>query len=70
MKRIHRDIIKRAGCAVLDYSYDTIPDIKSDLTRRLKRQEKALVKTVDKGWQGKEIIEKSIEDIRRTLAVL
>ena len=69
MARIHQEIIEKAGCNVLDLTLTTPKAIKADLKHRLKRQEKALAKTIEKGWTGKEIIEQSIIDLKRTLEV-
>lgn len=70
MKQVHREIVKRAGCNVLDPTIINPDDIKRDLQRRLKRQEKALEKTIAKGWDGRYTIELSIQQIKQTLAVL
>lgn len=70
MKQVHREIIKRAGCDVLDPTIVDPDDIRRDLQRRLKRQEKALEKTIAKGWDGRSIIELRIQQIKQTLEVL
>ena len=70
MTRVSREIIRKTGCNVVDLSLATTEAHKKDLTRRLAKQEKALVRTIEKGWMGKEIIEKSITDIKATLEVL
>ncbi len=70
MTKISREIIKKAGCNVVDISLRTTDAHKKDLTHRLKKQEKALGRTIEKGWMGQEIIEQSITDIKTTLAIL
>lgn len=70
-RQLHKDIAQKAGCAnITDKTLTTHKAIKSDLTRRLKKQEKALMKTIEKGWEGQTIIEQSIINIKKTLAVL
>ena len=70
MNKLNRSIIKKAGCNVLDCAPLTIEEHKKDLTKRLKRQEKALEKTIVKGWEGQETIECSIVNINHTLVVI
>lgn len=70
MTRVSREIIEKAKCNVVDITLKTCEAHRKDLTRRLKSQEKALVKTVEKGWMGQEMIEQSIINIKSTLVVL
>lgn len=70
MTRVSREIIKLAGCNVVDSSLTTVESHKKDLSHRLGKQEKALVKTIAKGWDGKGIIEQSIVDLKKTLSIL
>jgi hypothetical protein len=48
----------------------TLNDHKKDLSRRLNLQKKALEKTIAKGWEGRENIERSIVDMSKTLDVI
>lgn len=70
MPRVNREIIKRAKCNVLDITVSTHETHKKELTRRLKRQEKALIKTIERNWLGREMIEENVANIKITLEVL
>ena len=70
MTSMNREIIKKANCNVIDHSIRTIDNHKKDLARRLKKQEKALAKGIEKGWSGNELVKTSIENIQITLEVL
>ncbi len=70
MTRLNKEIIKRSGCRAIDITFITLETHKKDLTRRLKKQEKALVKTIAKGWMGQEAIEGSIVSIKTTLKIV
>jgi hypothetical protein len=70
MTRLNKQIITTAKCNVIDVTLRTVEAHKKDLTKRLKQQQKALVKTIEKGWDGRKIIEESIINIKITLEVL
>lgn len=70
MSNLSREIAKKAGCNVVDRSLSTIESHRKDLTKRLAKQEKGLEKTIAKGWSGRELIEQSIVDIKKTLNVI
>lgn len=69
MTTIQREIVKKAGCDVLDHSINGFQEIKKDITKRINRQEKTLKKAIEKGWDTF-VIEDGLEKLKRTLAVI
>jgi len=70
MTKLQREIIKKAGVNVLNFSHADLKSIKKDVKRRLASQKRALRKNIEKGWSGTSIIRDSILDLQKTLEAL
>ena len=70
MTNATRNLIKNgAPASALISDLATIEEHKKDLKKRLNGQKKGLVKTIEKGWDGRATIEQSIAEIEKALEV-